>query len=103
MAVPVGAVMGAGGQPGGSTLGWDPQWLPFLGVTSDATWSGPMESPPCGDWGLGDACLYCGLELALAQGIAFACFEPTKRDKDGSKGWSGVLFRKRTPKETGSL
>lgn len=53
-------------------------------------------------WGLAGACLYCGLELAMAQGIAFAHSKPMKRDKDGAGRWLGNLFQKRTPEETGS-
>lgn len=53
-------------------------------------------------WGLAGACLYCGLELAMAQGIAFAHSKPIKCDTDGAGQWSGNLFQKPTPKETGS-
>jgi len=56
----------------------------------------------CGGRGRGGAGPHRGLELAMAQGIVFACSKPEKRDKDEAGGYSGNLFQKLTPKEMGS-
>lgn len=73
-------------------FGGPPTWVVFWGVTS-----GPEMWHPCSIQGW--RCMtVLRVELAVAQGTAWACFKSTQHNKDGARGWSESLFWKHLTK-----